>query len=146
MKMKHELEDEWIAGQIHYPEDWDTAAYPTLAEALWELYSWERAKNLVQKDACQTEKAGKTEKAGEKKHSTRQTTTGRISFLTLWGLLAPLGVMLLMVVIWFMAYLSPGRSVVIGVDWYGEAKYEMILIPIATVLAVLGQWKILRSM
>lgn len=34
--------DEWIAKQIGYPNDWDTAAYPTLASALWELYSTEK--------------------------------------------------------------------------------------------------------
>ena len=26
-----------LAAQIHYPECWDTAAYPSLEDALWEV-------------------------------------------------------------------------------------------------------------
>lgn len=29
--------DDIIAKEIHYPECWDTMAYPTLASALWEM-------------------------------------------------------------------------------------------------------------
>jgi len=32
-----EKEDIEIAGYIHYPECWDTMAYPTLASALWGI-------------------------------------------------------------------------------------------------------------
>jgi len=31
--------DEWIAKQIKYPEEWDVEKHPTLASALWELYT-----------------------------------------------------------------------------------------------------------
>ncbi|MHC1571884.1 MAG: hypothetical protein ACXQTL_03950 [Methanosarcinales archaeon] len=41
--------DEWIAEQIGYPEEWDTAAYPTLASALWELYSSDRYVEKMEK-------------------------------------------------------------------------------------------------
>lgn len=30
----------WIATQIHYPECWDTMAYPTLFSAIWEIICW----------------------------------------------------------------------------------------------------------
>lgn len=29
-----------IANRIHYPGCWDTAAYPTLVDALWECVEW----------------------------------------------------------------------------------------------------------
>jgi len=29
--------DKQIAKYIHYPDCWDTVAYPTLASALWEM-------------------------------------------------------------------------------------------------------------
>jgi hypothetical protein len=32
--------DKAIAEMIHYPDCWDTAAYPTLASALWEMVKW----------------------------------------------------------------------------------------------------------
>ena len=32
--------DKEIGEMIHYPECWDTAAYPTLADALWEMVAW----------------------------------------------------------------------------------------------------------
>lgn len=28
---------ELLAERLHYPECWDTAAYPTLEDALWEM-------------------------------------------------------------------------------------------------------------
>lgn len=31
---------ERFAEVIHYPRCWDTAAYPTLASAVWEALSW----------------------------------------------------------------------------------------------------------
>ena len=31
------MTDEEIRKSIHYPECWDTMAYPTLASALWEM-------------------------------------------------------------------------------------------------------------
>ena len=45
MKSNEEIDRE-IAFAIHYPECWDTIAYPTLASALFE--------NLELKDKCQT--------------------------------------------------------------------------------------------
>ena len=33
-------DDDKFMKAIHYPECWDTAAYPTLASALWELVCW----------------------------------------------------------------------------------------------------------
>lgn len=37
-----------IARAIHYPECWDTVTYPTLAEALDEMYAWFKCSN----DGC----------------------------------------------------------------------------------------------
>jgi hypothetical protein len=34
-----------IAQAIHYPECWDTAAYPTVEDALRELYAWFKCSN-----------------------------------------------------------------------------------------------------
>lgn len=39
-----------IARAIHYPECWDTVTYPTLAEALDEMYAWFKCHN----DDCQS--------------------------------------------------------------------------------------------
>lgn len=36
MNIKEDTNKE-LADAIHYPECWDTAAYPTLASALWEM-------------------------------------------------------------------------------------------------------------
>ncbi|RKY41377.1 MAG: hypothetical protein DRP85_06565 [Candidatus Makaraimicrobium thalassicum] len=33
-----------VAAELDYPEKWDVAAYPTVWEALWESYSWLKAK------------------------------------------------------------------------------------------------------
>ena len=33
-----------VAAELGYPEKWDVAAYPTVWEALWESYSWLKAK------------------------------------------------------------------------------------------------------
>ena len=32
-----------MAKAIHYPDCWDTVAYPTLAIALWEMIDWDFA-------------------------------------------------------------------------------------------------------
>ena len=37
-------EDKSIAKAIHYPRCWDTAAYPTLASALWEMVMMPKCK------------------------------------------------------------------------------------------------------
>lgn len=34
---------------IHYPECWDTAAYPTLADAIWESLAWSGCSTCNQK-------------------------------------------------------------------------------------------------
>ena len=39
MKSKEEIDRE-IGEAIHYPECWDTMAYPTLSAALWEMIEW----------------------------------------------------------------------------------------------------------
>ncbi len=33
-----------VAAELGYPEKWDTAVYTTVWEALWESYSWLKAK------------------------------------------------------------------------------------------------------
>ena len=33
-----------VAAELDYPEKWDTAVYTTVWEALWESYSWLKAK------------------------------------------------------------------------------------------------------
>ena len=33
-----------VAAELDYPEKWDVATYPTVWEALWESYSWLKAK------------------------------------------------------------------------------------------------------
>ena len=33
-----------ISAELEYPEKWDVAAYPTVWEALWEEYSWLKAR------------------------------------------------------------------------------------------------------
>ena len=39
-----------IKEAIVYPEAWDTMAYPTLEDALWELYCWEKTyRQLLEK-------------------------------------------------------------------------------------------------
>lgn len=38
------MDNDYIAKKIKYPVEWDTAAYPTLASAVWELLCWERNK------------------------------------------------------------------------------------------------------
>jgi len=39
--MKEDYDYElWVATQIHYPECWDTVAYPTLMSAVWEIMCW----------------------------------------------------------------------------------------------------------
>ena len=40
--MSEKENDDLIAKEIRYPEDWDTAVYPTLLSALWERYCWEK--------------------------------------------------------------------------------------------------------
>lgn len=69
----------------------------------------------------------------------------KLSALELWGLIAPMAMMIVMMIVWFVAYFSPARSVIIMVDVFHEAWWELILIPIATFLAMVGQWKILHS-
>jgi len=34
-----------MAAAIHYPECWDTAAYPTLEDAMAEIYAWFKCSN-----------------------------------------------------------------------------------------------------
>lgn len=40
-------EDIKIAKAIHYPVCWDTAAYPTLASALWEMVSFKASSDNI---------------------------------------------------------------------------------------------------
>jgi len=70
----------------------------------------------------------------------------KLSALELWGLLAPMSMMVMMMIVWFAAYLSPARSVIVMVDIFHEASFELILIPSATFMAMLGQWKIIKSL
>jgi len=34
---------EMVAKELNYPEEWDTVAYPTVWDALWEKYCWIKA-------------------------------------------------------------------------------------------------------
>jgi len=36
--------EELVKAELKYPEKWDTAVYTTVWEALWESYSWLKAK------------------------------------------------------------------------------------------------------
>lgn len=68
-----------------------------------------------------------------------------LSLLEIWGLIFPLGMTFLLLETWCVAYISPEKAVLVGVDWYGEAKYEVVILPIAILFAVLGQWSIFRK-
>ncbi len=36
-----------LASQIHYPDCWDTMAYPTLEDALWEIIGHQECSECV---------------------------------------------------------------------------------------------------
>jgi hypothetical protein len=40
VRLNNLLNAEKCAEAIHYPRCWDTAAYPTLADAIWEALTW----------------------------------------------------------------------------------------------------------
>jgi hypothetical protein len=54
-----------------------------------------------------------------------------------------MGIMVFMMVIWFIAYFSPTQSVLITVNEYNEAWWELILLPVAVFCAAVGQLKII---
>lgn len=68
--------------------------------------------------------------------------TKDISFIELWGLYFPMIVTIMMSITWIVAFLSPNKEILIEVNRYGEAWIEMIIIPIAVIVAIVGQLKI----
>ena len=65
-----------------------------------------------------------------------------ISFIELWGLYFPMIVTIMMAITWIVAFLSPNQEILIEVNRYGEAWIEMIIIPIAVVVAMIGLLKL----
>jgi len=63
----------------------------------------------------------------------------KITLTEIWGLYFPTVITFLMMAVWFVAFFSPGKEVVIGINYFGEAWVELIAIPIAVVMAVIGQ-------
>ena len=63
----------------------------------------------------------------------------KITLTEIWGLYFPTVITFLMMAVWFVAFFSPGKEVIIGINYFGEAWVELIVIPVTVALAVVGQ-------
>jgi hypothetical protein len=56
------------------------------------------------------------------------------------GCWAAFGILL---IIWAQAYFAPSQTTLVGVNWYGEAALELLLLPVAFML---GTWAFLSDL
>jgi len=61
-----------------------------------------------------------------------------VDFLEIWGHVFAIGMTLILLYTYVCAYSSPDKSVIVNVNYYGEAVWEPYLLGVAFVLAVSG--------
>ena len=64
-------------------------------------------------------------------------------FLTLVGIVFPTLITLFMNYVFFSAYFTPQKAILININSANEANLEAVLIPFITILALIGAYKIL---
>ena len=62
--------------------------------------------------------------------------------LELIGLGFSIGYAVNLVIIFYLAYFNPGRSVLVGVDRFGEAGIEAVLFPVSIVTAIIAWFRL----